>query len=244
MTDMEKILEKLEQLQAQNLKMQVQNQQLQEELTELKGQNQKKMKSTPKKEKLAAAPKGKAARAITEAEYFELIDTMRTGGCGFRPSERAATIFVLQANLGLRLGDVLNLRMDSFIRDGGRWRLDIIEQKTGKVRKFSVPPDMIIFIQEYREAHGIGPKELLFPVKIRGVQKYLASVVSYLDLQGNVTSHSFRKFYATQIYKDNKCNIQLVRKLLQHASTETTQKYIGIESEEVETAIQNNLRLR
>ena len=44
MTDMEKILEKLEQLQAQNLKMQVQNQQLQEELTELKGQNQKKMK--------------------------------------------------------------------------------------------------------------------------------------------------------------------------------------------------------
>lgn len=58
-----------------------------------------------------------------------------------------------------------------------------------------------------------------------------------------VSTHSFRKFYATQIYINNNYNIMLVKELLQHASIETTQEYIGIGSEELEKAIQNNLNL-
>ena len=42
---------------------------------------------------------------------------------------------------------------------------------------------------------------------------------------------------------NNNYNIMLVKELLQHASIETTQKYIGIGDEELENAIQNNVNL-
>ena len=219
------------------------NRQLRAELMQL---TQKKPTAAQKKK--AAAPKGRAARAITREEYAEIIDTIRAGGCGFEPNERIATIFVLQANLGLRLGDVLALRMTSFVRDGSRWRLNIVEEKTGKVRDFTVPADIIAFIQEYRENNGIGPRDLLFPLQARGVQKYLKKVTDYLDDEKgkmrNVTSHSFRKLYATKIYNNNKHNIVLVQELLQHASAGTTQKYIGLRPAEVEAAIADNVDLR
>lgn len=219
------------------------NRQLRAELIEL---TQK--KPTTAQQRKEKAPKGRAARAITEEEYAEIIDTIRAGGCGFEPNERIATIFVLQANLGLRLGDVLALRMTSFVRDGSRWRLNIVEQKTGKPRNFTVPADIIAFIQEYRENNGIGPKDPLFPIEIRGVQKYLKKVTDYLDDDNgsmqNVTSHSFRKFYATKIYNNHEYNIALVQQLLQHASAGTTQKYIGLQPAEVEAAIASNVDLR
>ena len=119
-----------------------------------------------------------------------------------------------------------------------------MEEKTGKVRDFTVPADIIAYIQEYRADNNIGPTDLLFPLQIRGVQKYLQKVVDYIDLPGVVTSHSFRKFYATEIYTKNGYNIVLVQKLLQHASAGTTQKYIGLQPAEVEAAIANNVDLR
>ena len=42
-----------------------------------------------------------------------------------RPNGRIATIAILETTLGLRLGDVLKLRLSSFVRDGGNWKLDI-----------------------------------------------------------------------------------------------------------------------
>lgn len=72
--------------------------------------------------------------ALTEDRYKESVSLLRNGfeldGVVIRPNPRIATVCVLQACLGLRLGDVLNLRMDSFIKDGDRWRLDIVEQRT------------------------------------------------------------------------------------------------------------------
>ena len=236
MTEFEKeLLAKLEQLQAQNMKLQA-------ELLEIKGQQAKKPTAAQKKK--AAAPKGKAARAITQEEYTELIDTMREGGVNFEPSDRNATIFVLQANLGLRLGDLLNLTPSSFVRDGSRWRLNIIEEKTGKVRNFTVPAEIMQYIESYCYRNNIGQAERIFPVTTRAIQKYLVKVVDYLDLPGNVTSHSFRKFFATSIYTKSGYNIALVQELLQHASAATTQKYVGIRSEAVESAIQSNVNLR
>ena len=80
--------------------------------------------------------------ALADEQYRESIRLLREGfvleGKTIKPNPRIAAIEVLQASLGLRLGDVLQLRMGSFVKDNGRWRLDIKEQKTGKVRGFTV----------------------------------------------------------------------------------------------------------
>jgi integrase len=67
--------------------------------------------------------------ALTNEEYERVIDLLRNGFVYkehmIRPNERIATIAILETTLGLRLGDVLKLRLSSFVRDGGNWKLDI-----------------------------------------------------------------------------------------------------------------------
>jgi site-specific recombinase XerD len=82
----------------------------------------------------------------------------------------------------------------------------------------------------------------MFPLTERAVQKHLKQVCDYLGYQG-VSTHSFRKYYATEIYRDSGYNIALVQQLLQHSSAAVTQKYIGIQQKEVEEAIEGHLKL-
>ena len=62
-------------------------------------------------------------------------------------------------------------------------------------------------------------------------------------LYEGIGTHSFRKWYATEIYKANGCDIALVQRLLQHSSAETTQRYIGIEPQRIEKAIEGHATL-
>lgn len=76
----------------------------------------------------------------------------------------------------------------------------------------------------------------------RTVQNHLQLVCNYLGIE-NVSTHSFRKFFATSIYMENGYNLELVRVLLQHSSAEITQRYIGIQSKQVEDALKNHIKL-
>ena len=68
----------------------------------------------------------KRCLALSDEQYRESVELLRNGfvleGVNIKPNPRIATVVVLQASLGLRLGDVLKLRMDSFIREGDRWK--------------------------------------------------------------------------------------------------------------------------
>lgn len=64
---------------------------------------------------------------------------MKQGFTGCRPNERVATALVLEANLGLRISDIIHLRLADIVKDGERYRLSIVEQKTKKARTFTVP---------------------------------------------------------------------------------------------------------
>lgn len=185
----------------------------------------------------------KKALALTKDQYEQLIDAMRTGGKTFRANSRIATALVLEANLGLRIGDILSLRLKDIVLDGPRYRLDIVEKKTGKKRVFTVPLPIYQYLRLYCLDHRIEPDEMIFPVKERTVQKYLAKVSAELGMEG-IGSHSFRKFFATEIYLNNNYNLLLVQKLLQHSSAAITQRYIGISSRELEDALAAHINLK
>ena len=184
----------------------------------------------------------KKTKALTTEQYKEIIQTMREGFCGCRPNERIATILVLEGNLGLRISDILKLRLCDIVRDGDRFRLEVVEQKTGKRRIFTVPLIIQQYIENYCLRSGIQKTETIFPISERAVQKQLAIVCDYLGYEG-ISTHSFRKWYATEIYKANGYDIALVQRLLQHSSAATTQRYIGIEPQRIEQAIQNHANL-
>ncbi len=184
----------------------------------------------------------KKTTALTTEQYKEIITTMKEGGVGFRPNERIATALVLEGNLGLRISDILRLRPCDIVNDGGRYRMEIVEQKTGKSRVFTVPLVIQQYVENYCLRNGIQRNDRIFPITERAVQKQLAIVCDYLDFQG-ISTHSFRKWYATEIYKANGYDIALVQRLLQHSSAAVTQRYIGIEPQRIERAIEGHAKL-
>lgn len=184
--------------------------------------------------------------AIDVETYQKIIVTMRSGfeygGVCFQPNMRIATVLILEYNLGLRVGDILKLTMNSFVRDAGRYRLDICEEKTGKSRNFTVPDEVYQFVRDYAYENKIAPAARLFPISERAVLKHLKAICGYLGLE-RIGTHSFRKAFATNVYVNNHYNIELVRTLLQHSSVMVTQRYIGIGSKELEDALHNQINL-
>ena len=183
-----------------------------------------------------------ATVALTKEMYQEIIETIQTGGNGFRANPRIAAALQLEANLGLRIGDILQLRLVDIIRDAGRYRLNIVEEKTGKPRTVTVPAEVYSWLRDYADANGIAKDQRLFPLTVRAIQKHLKVVCDYLELE-NVSTHSFRKFLATNVYESSGHNIALVQTILQHSSPTITRRYIGISTDEVEQALTSNINL-
>ena len=189
----------------------------------------------------------KKTRALTEEQYRKIITTINEGfvtaaGERVKPNSRIATALTLEANLGLRISDILHLTINQIVKDGDRYRLDLVEQKTGKKREFTVPTEIYIYIQNYALENNINPRARLFQITERTVQRHLKMVCDYLEYE-YISTHSFRKFFASSIYKDNGCDINLVRVLLQHSSVVTTQRYIGVQPQEIENALQKHINL-
>lgn len=185
--------------------------------------------------------------ALSDEQYIKIIHTIQSGfvckdGHIVKPNNRIATALILEANLGLRISDILRLRLSSIIKDGNRYRLDIVEKKSGLKREFTVPLEIYVFVQSYVLENNINPAAKLFDISERTVQNHLQLVCDHLGYF-NISTHSFRKFFATSIYQNNNFNIELVRVLLQHSSVVTTQRYIGIGSKEIENALKNHIVL-
>jgi integrase len=190
----------------------------------------------------------KKTLALTQEQYYLIIDTIRSGftnrdSTEFVPNSRVATALVLEANLGLRISDIIKLRISDIVRDGSRYRLNIKEQKTGKAREFTVPQEIYSYILNYALENKIGKQAKLFDMSERAIQKQLKLTCDYLGIEG-IGTHSFRKFYATKLYNENGYNIEIVRELLQHANAAITQRYIGIQRKQVEDALEKNIDLR
>ena len=185
--------------------------------------------------------------ALTNEQYEKIIETVRNGficsdGHIVKPNKRIATVLSLEANLGLRISDILQLRLSAIVHDGNRYRLNIVEKKTKKKREFTVPIEIYSYIQNYVLENKINPAAKLFDMSERTVQNHLQLICEHLGYE-NISTHSFRKYFATSIYVNNNYNIELVRVLLQHSSVATTQRYIGLQSKEIEDALQNHIKL-
>lgn len=187
----------------------------------------------------------KQTRALSEEQYFEMIRIMKEGfttkeGKIVKPNNRIAIILILEANLFCRLSDILALKLSSIVRDGNRYRLEIVEQKTRKKRQFTVADQIYNFILEYAITNNIKKDEPLFDISARQVQKVIQYAADHMGLEC-IGSHSFRKYASTQVYLKEK-DIFLLKELLQHASVSTTQRYINIDSK-IERVLEEHIKL-
>lgn len=177
----------------------------------------------------------KKTLAVTSEQYNEIISTIRIGFLTSRPNNQIATTLIIQSVLGIRIGDVLNLKLSSIIKDNGKYRLNITEEKTKKQRNFTVDNDIYNYLSNYCLDNNITKDELIFKISARAIQKHLKLTCDYLGYD-NISTHSFRKYYATDIYNKTNHNIILVQQLLQHSSPAVTKRYININDEDIDNA--------
>lgn len=173
-------------------------------------------------------------RAITQKEYETIITTIKEGFSGSRPNYPIALALTLEANIGLRMSDILDLNTDSFIKTSDGYIVRITEKKTKKVQQYKFPKLLYNLLPD-----PVGGR--YFSIGIKNIQKKLRQVSDYLGYQ-DISTHSFRKFFATRIYNKTK-DIELVSRLLNHSSAAITKRYIGIDEEEKSNAIEENLSI-
>lgn len=185
-------------------------------------------------------------RALNKEEYRLIIDCIRTGfkmdrGTVVKANPRIAMALQCEALLGLRISDILRLRLDQFLQEGRNYFIEVREQKTGKTKRCFVPLELYCAIRQYADEWGIGIHQKLFDITARSVQRHLNKTCRHLNLT-QISTHSFRKYYATDIYQRSGSNIDLVRQLLNHSDCKTTQRYIRIEPEELSKAVEAHCR--
>lgn len=184
----------------------------------------------------------KKTAILTTEQYEKIILTIRNGGPTFRPNNRIATCLSLEANLGIRIEDIIKMCLCDIIKDGDDYLYEVENTKDGNIRSYTIPFPVYQYIQLYCLQNNIIYDDPIFPVTVRAIQKHLKLVSEYLGYE-NVGTQSFRKFFANQIYINNEYNLKLVQQLLQHSSIETTKQYLGVTKSQMKKAINNNLKL-
>ncbi|NFA43452.1 integrase [Clostridium botulinum] len=173
---------------------------------------------------------GIVTRALELEEYTKIMQLLNTGFeyenergriSYFNPQPNVALALSLEATLGLRISDILSLKVKHFQKN----KLEILEKKTNKLQYREIDPQITEYIRDYALEHNLGLNDNIIYVKTRWIQDRLKIVSRYLGLT-NIGTHSFRKFFATYIYNKSSGDIELVRSLLNHSTISTTQHYL------------------
>ena len=157
-----------------------------------------------------------------------------------------ADIWKVGVNTALRISDLLSLTMDSVrALDPVQPALNVIEQKTGKLRKivvnqtaFSVMqrrlaeyPDHVWLFQS--DAVNRNRREPPKPINRRSVSRVFEKVGQRVAPKVVLGTHSMRKTRGYAMHKAGR-SIESIAKVLNHSSPAVTMRYIGLVQQDID----------
>lgn len=185
----------------------------------------------------------KKTSCITEEQFNKIVNLIHEGSHDgkIHKSEEIAIMLTITGNCGLRIGDCTKLKLNSFIREGEKYKYNIIEEKTGKKRTNIIPNEIYEIIKDYAKKQNKKDDEIIFNHSIRAIQLKLKNIAKYLgEDYKDISTHSFRKCAGMRIYRLSGNDIELTRKFLNHSSINTTQRYLGVNDEEINKILKTN----
>ena len=184
------------------------------------------------------------SRPITKEEHIMIMKTMNENHEGFfRRNPQIILILTVECSTGLRLGDILRMKLSDIYRTDKGYRLKMIEKKTGKERNVPIPSELYSYLTDYAMEHGRSRTEPIFNLTVRAVNKYIRKVcVDYLEMDA-ISSHSWRKLFAHTVYEQSGNSIVEVKNALLHASVQVSMSYLNRRSEKLEGILENNCNI-
>jgi len=149
-------------------------------------------------------------------------------------------LFVMGINTGLRISDLLKIKVED-VED--KTHIVINEEKTGKTKRFLINYKLKSDLEKYIE--NMQPWEYLFQSQ-KGTNKPISRVQAYRILRAaaveigldSVGTHTLRKTFGYFHYHEHK-DVALLQELFNHSSPSITLDYIGINQDTMDRTIEN-----
>ena len=144
---------------------------------------------------------------------------------------------------GLRISDLLELRYHQFINTE---ILTIQEKKTKKTRRIKINEDLKELIIRVKEKIGVSDDNQLIFINKYGTKPIDQSYVNVklkellrkygIVMEGNASSHLFRKTLGNRVLRLNNYSSEsviLLMELFSHSSPAMTKRYLGIREKQI-----------
>lgn len=178
---------------------------------------------------------------ITEMKHLRSIKRLLVD------SPRDRLLFVAGINSGLRVQDLLSLKVKDLVERKVGDRIFIREKKTGKENVFLMNKEIVSAFQEYLHVVNPEPEHFVFksrkgfnyPLTTHRVTKMVKHWCSEINLNGNYGAHTLRKTWCYVQRTQYGVPWEVISKRLNHSSPAITRRYLGIKEEEVEEVLLN-----
>lgn len=152
-------------------------------------------------------------------------------------SERNYMLFVTGINSGLRISDILPLK----VKDAKKTHFSLRETKTGKQKRIQITPALRRELKHYLE--GKEDEEYLFksreghnkPIGRSMAYKILRKAAEQYGLE-EIGTHTLRKTFGYHFYSQTK-DVAMLQEIFNHSSPQITLRYIGVNQDSMDKAM-------
>ncbi len=161
---------------------------------------------------------------------------------------RNLLLFTMGINNGLRIGDLLKLKLKDVKRLRPGQSIIIREGKTGKDNVLMVNKGVYKTIKSYSEILNPDDEDYLFasrkterPLTIQAVNALVKKWTRAINLQGNYGAHTLRKTFGYIQRTQYGVGFEVLAKRFNHSSPAVTMRYLGLTSKEVNDVLMNDI---
>lgn len=156
-----------------------------------------------------------------------------------KQSKRNQLLFILGINTGLRISDILKLKVSDV---KNKKYIIIQEQKTKKMRKIIISNTIKISLRQFTEQKN--SNEYLFKSR-KGNNRPISRIQAYriihdacqkAEVKERIGTHTMRKTFGYHFYKQTK-DIALLQNILNHSSPNVTLRYIGVNQDIIDNSL-------
>lgn len=158
-------------------------------------------------------------------------------------------LFVLGINTGLRVSDLLNLKIKDVVDNRGKIRENIVirERKTGKEKKFSINKNARKALGEFlKTSEGYNMAQPIFvsqkgsdsPLGRTQAWKILNNAAKAVGIADPIGTHTLRKTFGYHAYQQG-TDLSLLQKIFNHSAPSITLRYVGITQDDIDNVYLN-----
>jgi len=173
----------------------------------------------------------------TKGKTPDILDAEEIAGLlGAITDARDKALFTLAIGAGLRVSELVSLRVGDVTPQRGGWAILEVHGKGDKVRAFRIPPEVVHPLRRYVESTGrtfrraADLETRLFPgsngsgLHRSRINQLLADYVALAGIEKPISPHTLRHTFATH-YLANGGNVVALAEVLGHANLDTVMIY-------------------